>query len=137
MSTENNNPYLHIAHSIGVDLCRRATWNTDSCNWVDVDYDFVKQTYSFHPMNYTFYEGTSSVAFFLLNLFSLTGENIFKKTAIGALQAGWNNCLKDANTNVVSFYSGKSGLAYSMLRAYTVTGDKEWYKKSTSKVLWR
>ncbi|MBL0340823.1 MAG: hypothetical protein IPP71_07815 [Bacteroidetes bacterium] len=125
-----NDIYKEVAFDIGADLCRNAIWNGPACNWIEYNYDFNVNSFNYKPLSFEFYDGTSGIAFFLLNLYQVTGEIIFKTTALGALEHAWNAKENGLTTTKGSFYLGTSGLAYVYLKAAQLFNEHSLSKRA-------
>ena len=84
----DNNEFLEAANSIGADLCRDAIWDGQRCNWLGDSMEYVLGGWqivhrSFGP---DLYGGTSGVGLFLARLYQATHANIFRTTALGAVE---------------------------------------------------
>ncbi|MFI5220233.1 MAG: type 2 lanthipeptide synthetase LanM, partial [Bacteroidia bacterium] len=107
-----------------------AFWQGDACNWVGLDVnEHTKHTF-YRTLGYDFYEGTSGIAFFLSQLYKQTGENIFKRTAVGALNHAFENAQKKPGNFPIGFYHGKSGLLYVLIHAAELMNDSSFHKKA-------
>src|SRR5208283_3062683 len=76
MNHTSNSVFLETAISIGARLCRDAIWDGRRCNWLGDSMEFESNSWTvvhraFGP---ELYNGTSGVALFLAQLYSLTGE---------------------------------------------------------------
>ena len=84
----DNNELLEAANSIGAELCRDAIWDGQRCNWLGDSMEYVLGGWqivhrSFGP---DLYGGTSGVGLFLARLYQATHANIFRTTALGAVE---------------------------------------------------
>jgi lantibiotic modifying enzyme len=108
----NANPaFLETADRIGARLCRDAIWAGGRCNWIggygDDPSDIVHTA-----LKPTLYDGTSGIALFLLRLFELTGEKIFRITAEGALSQALSQLDNLRAAGQIGFHDGLAGIAY-------------------------
>jgi lantibiotic biosynthesis protein len=114
------NKYLETAEKLGIQLCRDAIWADDSCNWLTVSNeitpDFPKPF--FKAMDSDFYGGTIGVAFFLANLYDATGEKLFRKTALGAINQAFFQHENTPERAKLGFHSGWTGLAFTLLKSH-------------------
>ncbi len=131
MNTEQMNKYTAVANEIGISLCSNAISYDGKCNWLHSTNNENGREI-FRPMDFTFYEGTSGIAFFLFNLYSITGEKIFLTTAQGAIKQSLQNADEIENPNSIAFYTGKAGLAYVLLKAAEQLNSNEHFLKATT-----
>lgn len=108
--------FLEAADRIGARLCRDAIWAGDRCNWLGDAMEFAESRWQVvhRSLGPDLYGGTSGIALFLARLFSLTGEEIFKKAAEGGIRCALSQ--KHLLDPAISFgfYSGIAGIAYTL-----------------------
>ena len=111
--------FLDRAQLIGDHLVEQAIWsdNAFSCNWMgrrDIEDPeiarYAKRNVALSP---ELYSGSAGIALFLCQLFRLTGEATYLKTAV----ASWLRSAKYMKTNdfpasPISLYAGDLGLLY-------------------------
>jgi lantibiotic modifying enzyme len=117
--------YLAVADALGARLCRDAVWDGRRCNWlgdsmepVDGSWQVVHR--SFGP---DLYGGTSGIALFLARLYKATGEPLFRRTAIGALEQTLSRLDRLAPPYRVGVYSGLTGVAYALAQCAPLLGE--------------
>lgn len=111
----SENIYLSVALEIANKLCKEAIWYKNKCNWIcpAMDPKSLKRFYT--ALDPFFYEGISGISFFLSNLYAITNESVYKKTALAAY-----NCVNETLTGISqgipnSFYLGSPGIAFSLI----------------------
>ncbi|QLH06300.1 lanthionine synthetase LanC family protein [Nitrosopumilus ureiphilus] len=111
--------FLNIAESIGNEFCTNAIWYEDKCNWIgrmenpDDDWENYIKNYSviisYDSLGYSFYEGTSGIAYFLLQLFKITNKPVYLNTAKGAIRHALYKISKEKDLSF-GFYEGITGV---------------------------
>lgn len=136
---KNNNPqtrehYLETARGIAARLASKALWDGERCNWqgsavepVDGKFQVVIRT--FGP---DIYNGTTGIAYFLAQLYSLAPEETLGVTLEGAVNQFLSIYDGDPAVSPVnfSFYAGKIGMAYVLVKAGQIMQKQEWIKKA-------
>jgi len=110
--------FIDKALEIGYELCRQAIWYKDKCSWIDFHMHMMANGHKnryYRNLSANFYDGTAGISFFLGRLYSLTGEGLFKKTAVASLYKSMDELHAFAPTYKYGFYSGFGGLLYSIL----------------------
>lgn len=110
--------FLDTATRIGIRLCRDAIWDAHRCNWLGasmepIDANWTVATRSFGP---DLYDGTSGIALFLGMLYSLTGDDLFRITAQGALHQAVSALDTYDRAARIGFFNGITGIACALLR---------------------
>lgn len=118
--------FLAVADALGARLCRDAVWDGRRCNWLGDSMEFVDGSWqvahrSFGP---DLYGGTSGIALFLARLFAATGERLFRKTAVGALEQSLSRWSVLAAPFRSGFYSGLTGAAYALVQCAPLLGEE-------------
>jgi lantibiotic modifying enzyme len=108
--------YLAVADALGARLCRDAVWDSRRANWLGDSMEFVEGSWqvahrSFGP---DLYGGTSGIALFLARLYKATGEPLFRRTALGALEQTLSRLDRLVPPFRVGVYSGLTGVAYAL-----------------------
>jgi lantibiotic modifying enzyme len=111
------NPFLEAANTIGADLCRDAIWHGERCNWLGDSMEFVLGSWqvvhrSFGP---DLYGGTSGIGLFLARLYQATGTDIFRATALGAVEHALSLWEEQSQATRVAYYAGSVGIADALV----------------------
>lgn len=117
---------------IGQGLCREAYWDNQRryCNWMgrstaeasETDGPIVPTTAAL-PAD--LYCGSSGVALFLAQLFSLTGDQECRRTALAAIERSVRELGRQPDRNpsaALAFLGGDLGVAYAAARISALTG---------------
>lgn len=115
--------FLKTARSIGDHLVHTAQWDTQGlcCNWLGRKDIMDRQMAAYSNTNGTMtpeiYSGSGGIAFFLMELYGVTGDEAYKQTALG----GWLRSVKYIQAigipaTAISFYAGDLGLLYTGYR---------------------
>ena len=113
----SNNQFLEAANAIGAELCRDSIWDGNRCNWLGDSMEFVLGGWqvvhrSFGP---DLYGGTSGIGLFLARLYEITGEHIFRTTALGAVEHTLSLWEAQTEANRVAYYAGSVGIADALI----------------------
>jgi type 2 lantibiotic biosynthesis protein LanM len=76
---------LQESVEIGNNIVSNAIYNSNGCNWVDLDYMFKANRYQLQALDDSLYTGRAGVGLFLAALAKITGNNEFKDVALDAL----------------------------------------------------
>src|SRR6266496_304648 len=122
--------FLAAAHRIGAQLCRDALWAGSCCNWLGPSLEPVGNatTVVERAFGPDLYNGTSGIALFLIRLYSLTGEPLFRTTAVGAINHAWSQRVDIPPHSRMGFYSGWIGLVYARLAIADTLGNERQIK---------
>ncbi len=115
MGTPNN--LLDVAQRAGAKLCRDAIWHDGRCNWIGATYEPREPTPKklHRTLGPDLYDGTAGVGFFLAALYSVIDDEIFRMTAIGAVQHAISQKRSLLADNRSSLYLGEIGIAFSAM----------------------
>ena len=111
--------YLAAAAQLGARLCRDAIWWENRCNWLGSVMESVNGAWTIieRASGPDLYGGTSGIALFLARLAQVTGEKLFRRTAIGALNQAWSRREDIVPAARLGFYSGWLGIACARVAA--------------------
>ncbi len=98
--------FLSTAAGLGRHITKRAIWKGDRCNWIGFNYDLTSSA-----LGPDLYSGTSGISIFLARLYLVTGEEEFRRTAIGAISQALSSLNSISKTDRVGLYSGWMGIA--------------------------
>jgi lantibiotic modifying enzyme len=111
--------FIETAAALGARVCRDALWAGNRCNWIGPVMEPIggrwRQVHKIAGPD--FYGGTSGIAMSLANLYGATGERVFKRTALGAINHALSRTEDIEPFARIGFYSGWLGIA---LAAYQV-----------------
>jgi type 2 lantibiotic biosynthesis protein LanM len=119
--------YLTAAAQFGARLCRDAIWWETRCNWLGSVMENVNGSWTIieRALGPDLYGGTSGIALFLARLAEVTGEKLFRRTAVGALNQAWSRREDVVPQARLGFYSGWLGIAYARLAAAESLGQPD------------
>lgn len=125
--------FLEAADRIGARLCRDAIWAGGRCNWLGDAMEFAEGRWqvghrSFGP---DLYGGTTGIALFLARLYSLIGDDIFKKTAEGGIRCALSQMHLLDPAISFGFYSGITGIAYALAEVAKLLNRDDLSQQST------
>jgi len=118
--------YLEAADKLGARLCRDALWSSELCNWLGNFMEFVDPEWQVvnHLLGPDLYSGTAGVAVFLARLFAYTGNELFRKTAYGAIRLSLSQIDKFDPAQQFGLYSGLTGVAYALTEMGALLDDE-------------
>jgi lantibiotic modifying enzyme len=118
-TTEKTATVLKAANRIGQALCATAYWDEEHrfCNWMgrtDIeDPVLTPMALASCSLGASFYAGSSGVALFLGDLYSLCPDSVLKQTAEAAIRRSIHYCKHVAKPiSPLSFFTGHLGVAY-------------------------
>jgi type 2 lantibiotic biosynthesis protein LanM len=119
--------YLEVAEGLGARLCREAIWSDDQCNWTGDSMEFIESRLQVvnRACGPELYNGTSGIALFLSYLYACTKQNIFKKTALGAISFALSQLDQFAPATRFGFYTGLTGIAYVLAEAREILDEEQ------------
>lgn len=122
--------YLQTACDIGITLEQDASWHGKFCNWLCFNPDPRHASEGFSSMVYKslgpdLYAGASGIALFLAELYRITGDDRFRRTALGAMRLALDN-LDDISISMrFGLYSGWAGIALAAARTGELLSSEE------------
>ncbi len=119
ISTVATDLFLDASIRIGDDLIKTAHWDKTRtyCNWLGrrdiLDPEIAPYSERTSAMSPEFYSGSSGISFFLMELYGVTLNPAYRKTALAA----WLRSVEylrrnDFPASPISFYAGDLGLLY-------------------------
>jgi len=119
---------VEIANSIGLRLLDEAVWHEGLCTWVgsepagsqSAEGQIVTSVRALGP---ELYDGTSGIALFLMRLFEATGDERFRRCALGALRQALLTIQSTAPGDRFGLYHGWLGVAFAAASASGPLGD--------------
>jgi hypothetical protein len=122
--------FLQAAAALGGRLAQEAVWWHGHCNWLGAEPD--GHTLSSGRIRMTrkslgpeLYAGTSGIALFMAELYTATGDDKLRATALGAIRQAIAHVDAVAPVVRLGLYSGWSGIAFSAARVGTLLGEDE------------
>ncbi|MBE5096794.1 lanthionine synthetase LanC family protein [Bacillus thuringiensis] len=126
-SSSNKEAFLWAAETIGHRLTKEAIWHEDRCTWLGVkqlesSLDGQIEVVSM-PLGPEFYSGTSGVALFLAELYSVTGDEKIRRTALGALRQAMVRANGMQLHDRLGFYTGWMGITFALVKVGMLLGE--------------
>jgi lantibiotic biosynthesis protein len=117
---------LARATGIGYSICSRAVWNGDYCTWIGNWFNrgASPPACGQSALGPDLYGGATGVGLFLSLLYKQTSEELFRKTAEGALNYSLSQIGDIPPTSETGLYLGQPGLSYSLLIAADSLGKQ-------------
>jgi len=126
-ASEHRPLFLETAAALGARICRDALWGDGVCNWIGFSMESLGGRWRHVHRAYggDLYNGTSGIALFLARLHRVTGERMFKRTALGAIRHALEHGAGEiAPPARIGAYSGWTGLAEAALQIAALLGDE-------------
>ncbi len=126
-AAEHRALFLETAASLGARICRDALWGDGVCNWIGFAMESLggRWRHAHRAYGGELYGGTSGIALFLARLHAVTGERMFKRTALGAIRHALEHGAKEiVPTARIGAYSGCTGLADAALQIAVLLEDE-------------
>ena len=117
----SNSELLRTADGIGCRLGRQAIWHGDRCNWMGAQSIERQPGGSYQGVTYEalgpdLYSGTAGVALFLAELYSETGAEQTRRTALGAIRHALSRLDTVPAFARLGLFSGWIGVALAAVR---------------------
>ncbi|HEX5705824.1 MAG TPA: lanthionine synthetase LanC family protein [Pyrinomonadaceae bacterium] len=110
--------FVETAAALGAKVCRDALWAKERCNWLGPAMEPLGGRWrQVHKMfGPEFYGGTSGVALALATLHRVSGDRVFRRTALGALRHALPRAEDIEPHARLGLYSGWLGISLAALR---------------------
>jgi lantibiotic modifying enzyme len=118
--------YLETAVLLGRRIASQAIWHENRCTWVGASVEETRGgdlALTFATLGPDLYEGTSGVALFLAELAAVTGDELFRRTALGAIAHALARAPELAVNLDHSLYSGRLGIAVAAAAVGAAVGE--------------
>ena len=132
----NQAVFIETAAALGAKVCRDALWANGRCNWIGPLMEPLEgRWHQVHKVaGPDLYGGTSGIALALATLYDVTGEPLFKRTALGAI----NHALARAEDvePIIRFglYSGWFGISLAAFRVANLL-DEETLREQAARLV--
>jgi class II lanthipeptide synthase len=120
---------LEVAALLGRRIADQAIWHENRCTWVGASLEEnrgAEMALTYATLGPDLYEGTSGVALFLAELAAVTGDELFRRTAIGAIAHALTRAPELAVNLDRSLYSGRVGIAVAAAVVGTAVGETKY-----------
>lgn len=124
--------FLAAARQVGDYLVKTAIWDKDGayCNWLGrkdiIDRQLAAYSNTNGSMTPEFYSGSAGIAFFLMELYRVTGNDQYKQTALAAwLRSARYIEQVGIPASPISFYAGDLGVLYTGYRFLQIVPQLE------------
>lgn len=122
--------FLRTADELGWRLSQEAVWHGKQCNWLGAEptigskgEDGLGLTY--RALGPDLYSGTSGVALFLAELYTASGANEARHTALGAMHQALGHTNALSSKSRLGFYAGVLGIVFAATRVGMILGEQE------------
>lgn len=115
---------LQAAAAIGDEICEGAVWHGDRCTWVAPAIQEIpreRPRLIFAPLGPTLYDGTAGIALFLAELWTMSGRQEHRRTALGAIR---HAVARSGTEGRAGLHGGRTGTALAARRVAIAT-DRE------------
>jgi class II lanthipeptide synthase len=119
--------YLEAATLLGQRIADEAIWHGNRCTWVGASLEenrTAELALTYATLGPDLYAGTSGVALFMAELATLTGDELFRRTAIGAIAHAFA-CAPELAVGR-SLYSGRLGIAVAGAAVGAAVGESQY-----------
>jgi hypothetical protein len=120
--TTRDQDLLDTADRIGDQLCRDAVWSDGRCTWVATSVD-DRGRVGCGAAGPALYAGTSGVAWFLGELYAVTGSAAARSTSLGAIDHALHRAEHIAPINRSGLFTGWVGIGLAATHVALATGD--------------
>ena len=130
---------LETAALLGRRIAQQAIWHENRCTWVGASLEDgrgAETALTYATLGPDLYGGTSGVALFLAELAAVTGDELFRRTAIGAIAHALARAPELAVNLDRSLYSGRVGIAVAAAAVGAAVGDSQ-YLQAAAQILAR
>lgn len=119
---------LETAALLGRRIADQAIWHEDRCTWVGASIEDGRggAALTYATLGPDLYGGTSGIAFFLAELAAATGEELFRRTAVGAIAHALAREPELAVSLRRSLYSGRVGVAVAAATVGAAMGKAQY-----------
>lgn len=128
--------FVETAAAVGAKVCRDALWANGLCNWIGPLMEPLDgRWYPVHKMaGPDLYGGTSGIALSLATLFDVTGERMFKRTALGAINHALARAGDIEPLNRCGLYSGWFGISLAAFKVARLLDEEALRKRAADLV---
>jgi len=136
--------FIDIANEIGDFICKTAFWSDYKCNWLGRTLDNFEEYATYDkeyalpiankPLGPEVYNGTSGISLFLAQLYSVSKDEEYRKTAEGSIRHALYK-VKDIDARFrYGLYSGVIGIAFAAVKL-GILFDNEAIIEDANKIL--
>jgi lantibiotic modifying enzyme len=129
--------YLEAAVLLGQRIADQAIWHENRCTWVGASVEEGRggeTTLTYVTLGPDLYAGTSGIALFLAGLAAVTGDELFRRTATGAITHALTRAPELAPSLDRSLYSGRVGIAVAATAVGAALGEAQ-YLEAAAKTI--
>jgi lantibiotic modifying enzyme len=118
--------FVVAAAAIGRRIVSEAVWQDGRCSWMGaVAEPALPHRAELRALGPDLYEGTAGVGLFLARLGSATGEDSFRRTAVGALRHAVARTASLPLKRRDGLHAGSLGIAWAATRVAVLMGEEE------------
>jgi hypothetical protein len=119
---------LMAATKIGHYLSEEAVWHEGRCNWLGAEtteysHNVLRSKMTYRALGPDLYSGTSGVALFLAELYSITQDPSTRRTAIGAIRHTLSQVDSVPFDTRIGYFTGWLGMALAAVRIGDILGE--------------
>jgi lantibiotic biosynthesis protein len=121
--------HLDAAILLGRRIADQAIWHDSRCTWVGASLEEGRggeMSVTYATLGPDLYEGTSGVALFLAELAGVTGDEVFSRTAMGAIDHAMARTSELSADRDRSLYSGRIGIAVAAAAVGAAVGESRY-----------
>jgi hypothetical protein len=120
--------FLQVAADIGRRIVSEAVWHREVCNWVGIAprlSDIGGPSMACGTLGPDLYNGSSGIGLFLASLYTATGDDTFRATAIGATRHALGRIGDLSSAGRAGLYTGCVGIALAAAWVGTILDESE------------
>ena len=122
--------FLDASTQIGQKLVDEAFWHEGRCNWIGAEPVERRERGERAPLTYRtlgpdLYSGTSGVALFLAELYAVTHNPDFRRSALGAIHHSLACCESIPSRLRLGLFTGWTGVALAAVRIGRILDERE------------
>ena len=127
----SDDQFLEAAVSIARRIVAGAVWHDGSCTWMGAVGDVgLPSRAEYHALGPSLYGGTAGVALFLAHVATITGDDSFRHTAVGALHHATSRAATLAAGRRDGFHAGALGVAWAAAAAARLLEEEELHARA-------
>ena len=129
--------HLDAAILLGRRIADQAIWHDNRCTWVGASLEEgrrAEMALTYATLGPDLYEGTSGVALFLAELAGVTGDELFRRTAMGAIDHALARASELPADLDRSLYSGRIGIAVAAAAVGAAVGESRYLEAAAQTI---
>jgi lantibiotic modifying enzyme len=122
---------LQAAASIARAIVAEAVWDGGRCSWMGAVAEPAQSSRpEYHALGPSLYAGTAGVGLFLAHIAAATGDESFRRTAVGALRHAASRAMALPAERRDGFHAGSLGVAWAAANAARLLEEEELHARA-------